>query len=164
MPRFAVASLLALAFAFSSGACAHPDHPVAPPSSVVSSDTPEGVADAFAAALRAGDDTALRRLMAPNVVIAESGGVERSFDQYATHHMAADFAFTAAMQFTPGQRDIIIGQDMATVISRAEVHGQFHGREINSNSMETMVLQRVDGQWRIVHVHWSSSPISDGEH
>jgi ketosteroid isomerase-like protein len=164
MPRLALASLSALAFVSSSAACAQPDHPVVAPSVAVPSDTPEGVVDAFAAALRAGDEAALRRLMAPNVVIAESGDVERSFDEYAAHHMPADFAFTSAMQFTLEQRDTIVDQDMATVISRTQVHGQFHGRPINSNSMETMVLRRIDGKWRIVHIHWSSSPISDGEH
>jgi ketosteroid isomerase-like protein len=157
--RLAFASLLALALTFSSAACAHPNHHDVTSSGAVPSDTPEGVVDAFAAALRAGDEAALRRLIAPNVVIAESGEVERSFDEYAAHHMAADFAFTAAVQFTREQRDIIVDQGMATVISRTQVHGQFHGRPINSNSMETIVLRRIDGQWRIVHIHWSSSPI-----
>jgi len=29
--------------------------------------------------------------------------------------------------------------------------------------METMVLRRIDGEWRIVHIHWSSAPLT-GEH
>lgn len=164
LSRLAFASLLASALAFSSAACAHPDHPVVTPSTAIPADTPEGVVDAFAAALHAGDEAALRRLMAPNVVIAESGEVERSFEEYAGHHMSADFAFAAAVQFTPERRDTIVDQDMATVISRTQVHGQFRGRPVNSNSMETMVLRRIDGHWRIVHIHWSSSPIADGEH
>ncbi len=122
---------------------------------------PAAVVDAFSAALRAGDATVVERLMAPDVIIAESGGVERSFAEYASHHMPADMAFTAAVPFTLEHRDVIVEGDMATVISRGQVHGQFRDRAIHSNSMETMVLRRTDGHWRIVHIHWSSSPIRE---
>lgn len=129
--------------------------------STVALDTPEGVVDAFAAALRAGDEAVLRRLMSPDVVIAESGGVERSLEEYAGHHMPADMAFSAAVRFTPEQRDVIRSEDAATIISRAQVHGQFQGRTVHSRMIETMVLTRIDGEWRIVHIHWSSAPIAD---
>jgi ketosteroid isomerase-like protein len=56
-----------------------------------------------------------------------------------------------------------MGEDAATVISRSQAHGQFRGQNIHSRTMETMVLRRTDGQWRIVHIHWSSAPIT-GEH
>jgi ketosteroid isomerase-like protein len=117
------------------------------------------VVDAFAAALREGDAVTVERLMAPNVIIAESGGVERSFAEYAGHHMPADMAFSAAVTFTLQQRDVIAGEDAVTVISRSEVGGEFQGRTIHSQSMETMELRRTNGQWRIVHIHWSSAPI-----
>lgn len=123
--------------------------------------SPETAVDAFAAALRAGDTDAVSRLMAPDVIIAESGEVERSYAEYAAHHLPADIAFTAAVTSTPQDRKVIAGADMATVISRSEVRGSFHGRAIHSNSMETMVLRWTDGAWRIVHIHWSSAPITE---
>lgn len=134
-----------------------------PPATRAAPGTPEAFVDAFAAALRSGDAAAVRQLMAPNVVIAESGGVERSFDEYAGHHMPADMAFSAAVQFTLEQRDVVAADDIATVVSRSQVHGELQGRTIHSRMMETMVLRRTDGQWRIVHIHWSSAPIT-GEH
>jgi uncharacterized membrane protein/ketosteroid isomerase-like protein len=135
----------------------------APPAtqSVSAPNTPEGVVDGFSAALRAGDEAALRRLLAPNVVIAESGGVERSFAEYAGHHMPADMAFSAAVEFTLEQRDVIAEDDTATAISRSRAEGQFQNRAVHSRMMETMVLRRTNGQWRIVHIHWSSAPITD---
>lgn len=120
---------------------------------------PETIVDAFAAALRAGDARAVETLMAPNVIIAESGSVERSFAEYAAEHLPADIAFSAAVQSTTQQRDVIATGDAATVISRGEVRGQFEGRAIHSQTMETMELRRTNGVWRIVHIHWSSSPI-----
>ncbi len=137
------------------------EHETVAPTPTAAPGTPEAVVDALAAALRAGDAAAVERLMAPNVVIAESGGVERSFAEYAGHHMPADMAFTAAAQFTLEQRDVIAGDDVVTVMSRSQVHGELQGRTIHSRLMETMVLRRIDGEWRIVHIHWSSAPITD---
>lgn len=77
--------------------------------------TPEGMADAFAAALRAGDESAVRRVMADEVIIAESGGVEQSFAEYAGHRMPADMAFSATVRFTLEDRDVIMSEDAATV-------------------------------------------------
>ena len=123
--------------------------------------SPAAAVDAFAAALRAGDQVAVQRLLAPDVLIAESGGAERSFAEYAEHHLPADMAFTAAVQFALERREVIESGDTATVISQSRVEGAFHGRPIHSRSMETMVLRREDNAWRIVHIHWSSAPIGD---
>lgn len=129
--------------------------------SAPASNTPEGVVDGFSAALRTGDEAALRLLLAPDVVIAESGGVERSFAEYAGHHMPADMAFSAAVEFTVEDRNVIADGDTATIISRSRAEGQFQNRAVHSRMMETMVLRRSNGQWRIVHIHWSSAPITD---
>lgn len=153
---------LAIFIALGLTACAPP----APATSSVSTapdvtrPSPETAVEAFAAALRSGDTEAVSRLMAADVVIAESGEVERSYAEYAAHHLPADIAFTAAVTITPQDRKVIAGSDLATVISRSEVRGSFHGRAIHSSSMETMVLRWIDGAWRIVHIHWSSSPIA----
>ncbi|GJL90925.1 DUF2231 domain-containing protein [Hyphococcus sp.] len=132
-------------------------------SPVVEADSPEATVEAYGAALRAGDESTLRALLAPNVVIAEGGGAERSVEEYAGHHMPADMAFTAAVEFTPNKRDVIKTDDLATVITESQVHGTFRDQTIHSRMMETMVLMRDGDQWRIVHIHWSSAPIT-GEH
>ena len=125
--------------------------------------TPAGVVDAFGAALRAGDSAMVERLLLPDVLIAEGGGAERSYAEYAGHHMPADMAFTKAVEFTLKDRKTIEGEGMTTIVSSSQVHGEFQGKTVHSASMETMVLKLVDGQWRIAHIHWSSAPIK-GEH
>ncbi|NNL88061.1 MAG: SnoaL-like domain-containing protein [Marinicaulis sp.] len=125
--------------------------------------TPEAVVDAYGAALRAKDATALRALLAPDVIVAEGGGAERSVEEYAGHHMPADMAFTAAVDFSLKKRDLIENGDLATVVSESQIHGTYKGENVHSRMMETMVLRRDDGRWRIVHIHWSSAPIT-GEH
>lgn len=125
--------------------------------------TPEAAVEAYGAALRSGDKAAVRALLAPDVIIAEGGGAERSIDEYAGHHMSADMEYTAAVDFALKKRDVIAKKDLATIISESQIHGTFRGENVHSRMMETMVLRRDDNRWRIVHIHWSSAPIT-GEH
>lgn len=151
----------------------HEDEPAVEPTAASGTDTaaasgeypsiPSAVVDAFGAALKNGDAAIVERLLAPEVLIAEGGGAERSFAEYAGHHMPADMAFTKAVEFTLKERKLIEGHDLTTVISSSQVHGEFQGKTVHSMSMETMVLKLVEGQWRIAHIHWSSAPIA-GEH
>lgn len=135
------------------------------PARAVDAGSPEAAVEAYGLALRAGDETALRALLTPDVIIAEGGSAERSVDEYAGHHMPADMSYTAAVEFALKKRDVIAGDDMATVISESQIHGSYKGETIHSRMMETMVLRRIDDRWRIVHIHWSSAPITgDHEH
>lgn len=114
------------------------------------------VVAAFHAALSAGDGEAALAHMAPEVVILESGGGEKSRDEYASHHLGGDMRFAAASEReTLEQRQETFG-DTAVVLTWTRTTGSFGDRQIDSNGVETMVLHRTDGQWRIVHVHWSS--------
>jgi uncharacterized membrane protein/ketosteroid isomerase-like protein len=145
------------------GAAAHARGGAETQSASAAPGTPEAAVEAFGAALRAGDEAAVRRLVVADVVIAEGGGVERSFEEYRGHHMPADMAFTQAVAFTLEQRDVVRSGDQATVISHSRAEGAFRGQEVHSRMMETMVLVRDGDAWRIKHIHWSSAPIS-GEH
>jgi uncharacterized membrane protein/ketosteroid isomerase-like protein len=127
--------------------------------------SPADVADAFATALKSGDAAMVERLLLPDVLIAEGGGAERSFAEYAGHHLPADMAFTKAVESTLKDRKVIQVSDMATIISSSQMHGSYQGKTIHSQMMETMVLRLVDGQWLVAHIHWSSAPLKeDHEH
>lgn len=121
--------------------------------------TPVGTVMAFHAALASGDTTRALELLAEDVQIFESGGVESSRAEYASHHLAADAAFSAAVPRTLVSRTE--GEDGASawVMSVETVVGTYRDRAINSRSVETMMLRKVDSEWRIVHIHWSSQDI-----
>ena len=53
--------------------------------------------DAFHAALRRGDTRSAAALLATDALIFEGGGVERSRAEYASHHLAADAAYSQAV-------------------------------------------------------------------
>jgi uncharacterized membrane protein/ketosteroid isomerase-like protein len=136
---------------------------VAPAPSAAGS--PEATADAFSAALRSGDKAAVRALTAPDVLVAEGGGLESSLDEYAGHHMPADMAFLAAVETTLMSRKVIAAGDMASVVSESQMHGTYKDKTVHAASMETMVRRREGDAWKIIHIHWSSAPIAgDHEH
>lgn len=150
------------------GAESH-EHEPAPAASIAAAiagdypDSPAAVVEAFGAALKGGDAAMLEKLLAPDVLIAEGGGAERSFAEYQSHHMPADMEFTKAVETTIKDRRVFEGVDMTTVVTSAQTHGAFRGRTIHSRMMETMVLRRSGGAWRIAHIHWSSAEI-EGDH
>lgn len=122
-------------------------------------DTATDVVNAFHAALKRGDATAALNLMAEDVVIFESGGVERNRAEYETHHLKSDAAFSAATTRTPVSQTIASDGNLSSVMSVEFVKGTFRDRPVNSRSVETMVLRKTEGRWRIIHIHWSSSAI-----
>lgn len=157
--RFALSILLAVSVA--STAIAHPNEAHRPPAVAdpvgASARPAAAVVDNFHAALRRGDTRAALGFLDDKVVIFESGGVERSKAEYASHHLGADAAFTQAV---PGKVVRRMGDAVgngAWIATERRTTGTYKGRAIDQLTTETMVLRRIGGAWRITHVHWSSA-------
>jgi ketosteroid isomerase-like protein len=112
--------------------------------------------DAFHAALVAGDRDAALALLGEDIQIFEQGWVERSKAEYAAHHLASDIAFSATVASTQTARSGTVAGEMAYVSTEARMTGKFKGKDIDSISLETVVLRRIGGGWRVAHIHWSS--------
>jgi ketosteroid isomerase-like protein len=122
---------------------------------------PVEVVEAFSKALAAADFATVERLLDPDVLILESGGAERSRDEYLGHHAKSDAKFLAGARSTPQRRRARIDGDLAWVGSEGELHATSKGKPVALRNTETMVLRRTADGWRIVHVHWSSRPKKD---
>lgn len=114
------------------------------------------VVDEWQAALKSGRREAVLSLMTRDVLIYESGDAENSRDEYAEHHLDADMSFAGATTTTIEDRRVVDMGEMALVLSRTATAGSFEGKPVSSKGVETMVLRKVDGAWRIAHIHWSS--------
>ena len=157
--RIALSTLLAISVA--STAIAHPNEAHRPPTvahTVAASASPaSAVVDNFHAALRRGDTSAALGFLDDKVIIFESGGVERSKAEYASHHLAADAAFTQAVPSKVVRRSGDAVGNVAWIASEGRTTGSYKGRAIDQLTTETMVLRRSGGAWKITHVHWSSA-------
>lgn len=111
---------------------------------------------AFHAAIAAGDKTKASALMAPEIAVYESGYVEASRSQYASHHLADDIGFaktTARKVLKHSQR---IEGNVAVIWEETETTGTAHGKPIHAFGTETALLEKRPDGWTIIHVHWSS--------
>ena len=114
-----------------------------------------GVIENFHGALARGDSTAALALLADDVTILESGGVEDK-SHYRSGHLAGDIRFAAAVPRQRGEISVTVAGDVAWAWSTSVTQGTMGEREINSQSVELMVLRRSEGQWLIQAIHWSS--------
>lgn len=116
------------------------------------------VIDAFHAAHAAGDSAAALRMLTPDAVILESGGVE-TLAEYRAHHLAADIAFARALPSSRSVVKVTVAGDLAWVASTSTTRGEFRGRQINSTGAELATLRRSGGNWLITAIHWSSRTV-----
>lgn len=115
------------------------------------------VVDAYHTALAAGDSTTALSLLADDVVILESGGLETKA-QYRSGHLSGDMRFAQAVPRERSDITVEIQGDVAWAWSTSVTEGRMGEREINSQGAELMVLARMGGDWRIRAIHWSSRP------
>lgn len=113
------------------------------------------VIERFHSALAAGDSMAALSLLDSDVMILESGGIETRQD-YRSHHLAGDIAFSRAVK---GERKVVqvrVRGDVAWVSSSSVTQGTYRDRPINAAGAELIVLTRVRDGWLISAIHWSS--------
>ncbi len=111
---------------------------------------------AFHAALTSGDKARVAELLAADVTIYESGYVERSRAEYAGHHLPEDIAFAKTASRKVLQTSERMEGKLAMIWQETETTAKHKGKNIHIFGTETSLLEKQDGQWRIVHVHWSS--------
>jgi ketosteroid isomerase-like protein len=160
MPMIAIRSaLMATLLTFSPPLSAHEPAAKGSQPSVLSTAARDAAStvDAFHVALRRGDTAAAAALLADDALIFEAGGVERSKAEYASHHLAADAEFTQAVPSAVTSRSGGATGDFAWIASEGRITGTYNGKAIDRVTAETIVLRRIGKQWKIVHVHWSSS-------
>ncbi|MEE8561535.1 MAG: nuclear transport factor 2 family protein, partial [Gemmatimonadota bacterium] len=80
---------------------------------------PEDVVRAFHDALATGDSALVLTLLAENVVIFESGGVEASRAEYRSHHLPADIAFARSTEKEVTVDRVGFSGDVAWVLSHS---------------------------------------------
>ncbi|WP_240701853.1 MULTISPECIES: nuclear transport factor 2 family protein [Pseudoalteromonas] len=96
-----------------------------------------------------------RAQLADDVAIFEGGRVERSADEYAHHHMLSDMKYLAAMKSDTLEHQVTILGNTTISASRSQTTGTHKGVERDYQGMETMVLEKQNGEWKIKNIHWS---------
>lgn len=141
-----------------------PAKPPAQPPSAVSVALPAElsgagrVLDSFHRALQTGDRTAALGFLSEDALIFESGHSEEK-RQYAAHHLDADIAFAGQVPATAMKRKGVLSGQVAWITTEGRTTGTFKGKTVDRRTVETALLRRQAGAWKIVHLHWSSAAL-----
>lgn len=157
-PNLKIASVLLLSALSSFAVSAHGDETHANKNTLfIGTQSPAAQAvSTFREALRQGDKKTARDLLADNVIIFEGGGVERSAEEYANHHMLADMKFLGAVDSKLLEHQVFTSGNSAYSIAISETQGNYKGKEVNVTGMESITLKNTDTGWKITHIHWSN--------
>lgn len=132
------------------------------PAATAATSTPEATVDAFQTALKTGNAAAAERLLAPDVLIYEGGGAERSRAEYAGHHLAGDIAFMKQARVDVLKRSSGGDDRTAWVTTESRIRGESSkGKPLDVASTETALLRKTAEGWQIAHLHWSSQDYKD---
>lgn len=117
--------------------------------------SPSGIVDAFHFAMKSGDRRKLLDLLSADVLVFEQGRLEHSRTEYARQHLGEDIRFAATTSLIVSRRAEKIAGNTAWITSVYRSKGKYENKPVDLTNDETMVLSRVNGKWRIVHIHWS---------
>ena len=92
------------------------------------------------------------------MLILESGGAERSRDEYLGHHAKGDAEFLKSAHVQRLRQTARVEGVLAWIGTESEIHTSKDGKPVTLLSTETMILRQSGEAWRIVHIHWSSRP------
>ena len=124
-------------------------------------DTPEERVAAYHQALLDGDIEAAKGMLGKELVLYEDGVPEKSLKHYTEGHLKSDIAFSENAKRKLESQSSWIEGDTATVSSTYDLKTKYKGKRYHLKAAETMTLKQIDGQWIIVHIHWSNHRVKE---
>ena len=112
---------------------------------------------AFDDAFVSKDVTRLAAFYHPDVTIFEGGGTNNGWADYRDHHIGPELQGFADLRFShTNVRVRMFGPDAAYVTSEYALKARVKDRDVDGGGLETLVLVKSDGRWRIRHSHTSA--------
>ena len=94
----------------------------------------------------------------PDATIFEGGGVNRGWLDYRDHHIGPEIKAYESVQFEHNNVvvHLLVGDETAYVTSEYALKARVAGKEVDSGGLETLVLVKNGGAWKIRHSHSSA--------
>ena len=110
-----------------------------------------------AASFQSGDLQPLDDLFASGrgVHIIEGAGVNHGWAEYRDEHLRPELEVLENLNYRYFAIEPQVRGNMAFAAFRYELSGSMEGRELDIEGRGTAVLERLQGQWKIVHLHTS---------
>jgi ketosteroid isomerase-like protein len=113
---------------------------------------------AFDRAFVSKDLDALSSFYHPDVTIFEGGGVNNGWADYRDRHIGLEMKTFDNLQFEHRQVAVHLlnGGAAAYVTSEYALKARVAGKDVDSGGLESLVLIKVGGAWKIRHSHTSA--------
>jgi uncharacterized protein (TIGR02246 family) len=113
---------------------------------------------AEAKAIETGDLETLDRLWShdESVLIFESGGADKGWKSYRDHHLAPELKAFKNTKYTVSDVAVKVDGKTAWATFKYALSADYKERKIESNGVGTMVFEKIEGKWLIVHSHTSA--------
>jgi len=93
----------------------------------------------------------------PEVTIYEGGGINRGWADYRDHHLGPELDDFEDLQFAHSNTVVrMLGPDAAYAVSEYSLKARMGERQVDTGGLETLVLVKENGAWKIRHSHTSS--------
>ncbi len=120
----------------------------------------EAVSNQLHQALQQGDRNAVLALLAPDATISEANVVQTR-EAYAAAHLGEDIAFLKHARVTTVSQGSVQQGNTAVVGSESEIRTTIKGKPVSLRSRELLNLKKIGNTWKIVAIHWQSSPLTE---
>ena len=92
-----------------------------------------------------------------SVLIFESGGMNKGWKDYRDHHLAPELKAFKNTKFSVTDTSVKVEGKTAWATYKYALSADYKERKIASNGLGTMVFEKTNGKWLIVHSHTSAS-------
>jgi hypothetical protein len=113
--------------------------------------TPSEVVDEFHKAIGRNDSARALSLLTQDYAVYEFGQVDPNLAQYIQNAPMTTWNLESRRMGGAGDQFWVLSTYRVTGTDKA-------GAAINDTVLETMIVQRLSGQFRIAHFHWSALP------
>jgi ketosteroid isomerase-like protein len=72
--------------------------------------------------------------------------------------MLSDMKYLSAINVTPIEHQVYINGNIAISMFRSKNTGEYKGKNVDYQSMESIVLEKQNARWKIIRVHCVSFP------
>lgn len=118
------------------------------------------VIERLAGLMQAGDFEAIGEVYAPgrSVHIIEGVGVNHGWEEYRDDHLRPEFEAFSNFEYSYSAIEPQIRGNIAFAAFRYDLSADMESDHIDVGGRGTIILEKMNDQWKIVHIHTSGRP------
>ena len=111
--------------------------------------------NAYDQAVARKDVETVRNLLAPEILLYEHSARNDGAKDAFENHLKPEILEGDRLQLSFSDLRITASSELALITRQYRVRGTVEGKAIDSAGNETQVWKKADGQWKIIHIHFS---------